>query len=98
MSIEESSSWNGQDRRDTDRIAADIRRLEKDVHELTSDTIPELKITMADLRGQLSHLNQVITDFVTQAQFYPVKMIAYGLVSGVLVSVLAAVLSRVILK
>ena len=76
----------------------EIERLKEEVHELTSETIPDLKITLTELKGQVSNLNKVIEYFVTHSQFYPVKLIAYGLAGGVLISVLTAILSKVILK
>ena len=50
------------------------------------------------LETQMEATLKVLTEYVTKAQFEPVRLIAYGLAGGVLLTVLTALLSRVIIK
>lgn len=60
-------------------------------NELTSlrSEVRELTLRMIDVRDDLDKL-------VTRPEFEPVKMIAFGLAGGVLISALTAVLAKVL--
>jgi len=49
-------------------------------------------IRLTRLEVQVQHLTEAIKTFVNHSQFEPVRLIAYGLAAGVLISVLSAVL------
>lgn len=57
----------------------------------TRDTVIRLQEKVAQLEGQVKVL-------VTQAEFGPVRAIAYGLAATILSSVLGAVLAKVLIK
>ena len=50
------------------------------------------------LRNNIKHLEESIAKLVTQMEFAPVKLIAYGLAGGVLMTVMGAILSLVVLR
>ncbi|MBB3017731.1 hypothetical protein FHR70_000771 [Microvirga lupini] len=50
------------------------------------------------LQGQVEHIQERMKSFVTQAEFIPVRIIAYGLTGMTLTSVFAALLAKVIIK
>ena len=50
------------------------------------------------LNDKLDHIKDAIDKLVTRHEFYPVRLIAYGLAGGILMTVLMAVLSKVVLK
>lgn len=50
------------------------------------------------LQEQVGTLQDTIKQLVTRAEFTPVKMIAYGLATAVMSSVLMAVLAKVVIK
>ena len=50
------------------------------------------------LQEQVSTIQKKLDELVTKAEFYPVRMIAYGLATAVLSSVLMAVLAKVVIK
>lgn len=50
------------------------------------------------LQEQVRTLERLVTDLVSKAEFAPVKLIAYGLATAVLSSVIMAILAKVIIK
>lgn len=50
------------------------------------------------LQSQVQHLQKAVADLVTKAEFAPVKLIAYGLATAVMSSVMMAILAKVIIK
>ena len=50
------------------------------------------------LQEQVGSLERLVIELVTKAEFAPVKLIAYGLATAVLSSVLMAVMARVLIK
>lgn len=58
----------------------------------------DLASRLGRLEGKLELLVEQLEDFVTKARFYPVELIAYGLVGGVLLTVLGSMLLRVIAR
>lgn len=50
------------------------------------------------LETQMEATMKALLDHVTKAQFEPVRLIAYGLAGGILITVLGAVLARVLTK
>lgn len=68
----------------------EFRELEKTVDGLNGSVIR--------LQEQVTALQATVTKVVTQAEFAPVKMIAYGLATAVMSSVIMAILAKVVLK
>ncbi len=50
------------------------------------------------LQEQVASLQKTVEAFVTRTEFTPVKMIAYGLATTVLSSVVMAIMAKVIIK
>ena len=63
-----------------------------------SEEIRELSNDIIRLQEQVSTLQSTVKLLVTQLEFAPVKLIAYGLAGAVLSSVLLAILAKVIMK
>ena len=68
----------------------EFRELERQVK--TSNDV------VINLQAQVGHLQKTITELVTKAEFAPVRLIAYGLATAVMSSVMMAVLAKVIIK
>ena len=64
--------------------------LDKEVGEIHKD--------LSALKNEVSHINININKLVTQSEFFPVKVIVYGLVAGTMGAVLTAVLGMVFAK
>lgn len=64
--------------------------LEQEVHKIDKNVVV--------LQEQVSTLQKTVSELVTKAEFAPVKMIAYGLATAVMSSVLMALLAKVIMK
>lgn len=69
---------------------AEFRELEKKVG--------TIDVNVVRMQEQVVNLQNIIKELVTKAEFTPVKMIAYGLITMVAGSVVTALLARVILK
>lgn len=69
---------------------AEFRELEKKVG--------TVDLNVVRMQEQMVGLQNVIKELVTKAEFTPVKMIAYGLITMVAGSVVTALLARVIIK
>ncbi len=67
-----------------------IQRLEQEFQKWERDSIEKL-IT---LQVQMINISAQLQTFVSQHQFAPVKLIAYGLAGGVLLTVLGAILAK----
>jgi len=57
-----------------------------------------LRSDVVRLQVQVQNLENVVKELVTKAEFAPVKLIAYGLATAVMSSVLMAILAKVIIK
>jgi len=68
--------------------------MDKDEYE----ELRQLSDSMIRMEEQMKTMQNTIRDLVTRAEFTPVKMIAYGLATAVMSSVLMAILAKVIIK
>lgn len=60
--------------------------------------ITELNLNVVRLQEKVSTLENLVKERITRDEFTPVKLIAYGLATAVLSSVIMAVLAKVIIK
>ena len=60
--------------------------------------ITELNLNVVRLQEKVSTLENLVKERITREEFTPVKLIAYGLATAVLSSVMMAVLAKVIIK
>lgn len=67
-----------------------IQRLEQEFQKWERDSIG----TLTTLQVQMANISAQLQTFVSQHQFAPVKLIAYGLAGGVLLTVLGAILAK----
>lgn len=58
----------------------------------------KMELAVAKMTISMTHIDSTIEQLVTKDKFAPVAYIAYGLASGVFMSVLGAVLTLVILR
>lgn len=56
------------------------------------------QVAIVRLQEQVASLQRAVETLVTKAEFTPVKMIAYGLATAVMSSVIMAILAKVIIK
>lgn len=63
-----------------------------------SEVVRKLNENVIRLQEQVSTLQNTVKDLVTRAEFTPVKMIAYGLATAVMSSVIMAILAKVVIK
>jgi hypothetical protein len=63
-----------------------------------SDDQHDYHAMLARIDERLKHLEKMIDDFVTQMEFAPVKMIAFGLAGIALAAVVAALVAQVVVK
>ena len=62
-------------------------------------TIETLHVSkLIKLETQMEATLRTMMEYVTKAQFEPVRLIAYGLAGGILLTVLGAVLAKVVMK
>lgn len=66
--------------------------------EINPEELRKLGENVVRLQEQVSTLQNTVKDLVTRAEFTPVKMIAYGLATACLSSVMMAVLAKVVIK
>ncbi len=62
------------------------------------EAVQKTDLNVVRLQEQVRSLQQTVEAFVTKAEFTPVKMIAYGLATTVLSSVVMAILAKVIIR
>lgn len=62
------------------------------------DELRELDKNVVRLQVEVKNLQSLVEDLVTKAEFNPVKLIAYGLATAVMSSVIMALLAKVIIK
>lgn len=62
------------------------------------DELRELDKQIIRLQEQVKSLQATVEELVTKAEFTPVKLIAYGLATAVMSSVLMALLAKVLIK
>ena len=60
--------------------------------------ITELNMNVVRLQEKVSTLENLVKEKITREEFTPVKLIAHGLATAVLSSVMMAVLAKVIIK
>lgn len=65
---------------------------------MDNDDQRKLSENVIRLQEQVSTMQNMIKDLVTRAEFTPVKMIAYGLATAVMSSVMMAILAKVVIK
>lgn len=65
---------------------------------MDNDDLRKLSENVIRLQEQVSTMQSTIKDLVTRAEFTPVKMIAYGLATAVMSSVMMAILAKVVIK
>lgn len=58
--------------------------------------LAELRIGIRQMREEMARLRADFEEYVTHSEFFPVKLIAYGLAGGVMLTVLGALLTKVI--
>lgn len=63
-----------------------------------SEELRKLGENVIRLQEQVGTLQSTVKDLVTRAEFTPVKMIAYGLATAVMSSVIMAILAKVVIK
>lgn len=63
-----------------------------------TDELRELDKNVIRLQEQVKSLQATVEELVTKAEFTPVKLIAYGLATAVMSSVIMALLAKVIIK
>lgn len=63
-----------------------------------SEELRKLGENVIRLQEQVGTLQNTVKDLVTRAEFTPVKMIAYGLATAVMSSVIMAILAKVVIK
>lgn len=68
--------------------------MERDEYE----ELRQLSNTVIRMEEQIKTMQDTLKDLVTRAEFTPVKMIAYGLATAVMSSVIMAILAKVIIK
>lgn len=66
----------------------DFRELDRDVGRIGND--------VTALKVEVRNLNASITELVSKAEFFPVKVLVYGLAAGAMGALLTAVLNSVI--
>ncbi len=69
---------------------SEFRDLERDVKTGNDSVIK--------LQEQVANLQKAVAELVTKAEFAPVRLIAYGLATAVMSSVMMAILAKVIIK
>lgn len=65
---------------------------------MDNDDLRKLSENVVRLQEQVGNLQNTVKDLVTRAEFTPVKMIAYGLATAVMSSVMMAILAKVVIK
>lgn len=68
----------------------DFRELDREVGKIGND--------VAALKTDVTHINQSLTKLVSKAEFFPVKLIVYGLAAGSMSAVMTAVVNMVMAK
>lgn len=68
----------------------DRRARDKEIHEI------DKSVSLLSL--QIQKMEADLKEFITRAEFMPVKMIAYGVATAILSSVMMAILTKVIIK
>lgn len=63
-----------------------------------SKTVHETHTDVSVIKVKLEALERLVQTFITRPEFDPVKMIAYGMAGSVLLTVLGAIMAKVIGK
>lgn len=81
--------------RDTvSEVRVDIAEIKTKVEHL-EEIIKEIP-SPGTLEAKFEHLEKLVETFVTRPEFDPVKMITYGMAGSILMTVLGAILAKVI--
>lgn len=72
--------------------------VERDEFRDLERTVDITAVNVVRLQEQVANLQKSVVDLVSKAEFAPVKLIAYGLATAVMSSVLMAILAKVIIK
>lgn len=62
------------------------------------EVVRETEMEVVRLQEQMAAMQKAIEELVTKAEFAPIKMIVYGLMSAVGASVLGALMNKVVVK
>lgn len=65
---------------------------------MDNEDLRKLSEDVVRMQEQVKTMQEVIKDLITRAEFTPVKMIAYGLATAVMSSVMMAILAKVVMK
>jgi hypothetical protein len=63
-----------------------------------NDDIHELDTNVKLLQQKVDSMDSAVKELITRQEFMPVKMIAYGLATAIMSSVIFAILAKVIIK
>lgn len=72
--------------------------VERQEFQILDGKVDDLVTSNVRLQEQVSNLQKAVLELVSKAEFAPVKLIAYGLATAVMSSVIMAVLAKVIIK
>lgn len=100
------TSWNEYRRlvlNEIERLSREITELNKKLHEVRNDDLAEVKMVVRTLADKLNDTKNDLTeldrkfskDTVTQIEFLPYKRLINGLISMILVAVVAAALALI---
>lgn len=68
----------------------DFRELDREVGKMARE--------VTAMKVEVNNLNALVKELVSKAEFFPVKVIVYGLAGGAMTAVLSAVIANVIAK
>jgi hypothetical protein len=70
---------------------------EKKIDEIEK-AVQETALEVHGIKIKLERLEKLVESFVTRPEFDPIKMLVYGMAGSILMTVLGAILARVIAK
>ena len=62
------------------------------------DMVRETEMDLVRLQAQMASIQKAIEELVTKAEFAPVKMVVYGLMTAVGASIVGALMGKVVIK
>lgn len=68
----------------------ELREMDREITQIGKD--------VASLKTQTTHINSNLAQLVSKAEFFPVKVIVYGLAAGAMGAVLTSVISAAVGK
>lgn len=66
--------------------------------QIDPDDFRELDNNVVLLKEKVDQLEKLVEKLVTKSEFAPVKLIAYGLATAVMTSVMMAIMAKVLIK